>query len=89
MPLRSAPRRSNEQTQRICELITNHEDDNKNIGPDPIDNEDDVLDDPHIDESDLWLVKYDDLAQKSKNIPLSHMGCCKEGADLFRHLIQF
>ena len=37
-----------------------------------------------IDESDLWLVKYDELAQKSKTIPLSHLGCCKEGADLFR-----
>jgi len=41
---------------------------------------------PCIDESDLWIVKYDELAQKTKNIPLSHLGCCKEGGELFSDL---
>ena len=39
--------------------------------------EEDLKADDGIDESDLWLVKYDDLAQKSADIPLSHLGCCK------------
>ena len=41
---------------------------------------------PQIDETDLWLVKYDELAQKTRNIPLSHLGCCGEGAALFSDL---
>jgi len=41
---------------------------------------------PGIDESDLWIVKYDELAQKTKSIPLSHLGCCKEGGELFNDL---
>lgn len=41
---------------------------------------------PQIDQSDLWLVKYDELAQKSWNIPLAHLGCCKEGGELFSRL---
>ena len=39
-----------------------------------------------IDETDLWLVKYDELAQKTRTIPLSHLGCCPEGAALFSDL---
>jgi len=39
-----------------------------------------------IDRTDLWLVKYDELAQKTKNIPLSHLGCCREGGELFNDL---
>ena len=31
---------------------------------------------PRIDQSDLWLVKYDELALKTHNIPLSHLSCC-------------
>lgn len=41
---------------------------------------------PVIDEDDLWLVKYDELAQKTRLIPLSHLGCCKEGGELFSAL---
>jgi len=41
---------------------------------------------PVLEEQDLWLLKYDELAQKSQNIPLSHLGCCKEGGDLFSAL---
>lgn len=41
---------------------------------------------PMIDQSDLWLVKYDELAQKSRNIPLSHLSCCREGGELFSRL---
>jgi len=87
MPLVAAPRRQNEQTKRICELITSQE------KPIATENDDEIVEDVEdfndeecIDESDLWLVKYDELAQKSKNIPLSHMGCCKEGAELFSDL---
>ena len=87
MPLVAPPRRNItacEQVQRISELISS-QDENKNqvaaIEEDPV-KDDDSTDD--IDESDLWLVKYDELASKSKTIPLSHLGCCKEGADLFR-----
>ena len=29
---------------------------------------------PDIDEGDFWLVKYDELAQKTRCIPLSHLG---------------
>ena len=32
---------------------------------------------PRIDQSDLWLVKYDELALKTHNIPLSHLSCCR------------
>ena len=32
---------------------------------------------PQIDRSDLWLVKYDELALKTNNIPLSHLSCCR------------
>ena len=32
---------------------------------------------PRIDQSDLWLVKYDELALKTNNIPLSHLSCCR------------
>jgi len=41
---------------------------------------------PDIDEGDFWLVKYDELAQKTKAIPLTHLGCCKEGGELFSTL---
>jgi len=41
---------------------------------------------PAFDQDDLWLVKYDELAQKTSSIPLSHLGCCKEGGDLFSSL---
>lgn len=47
---------------------------------------DDCSDGPEIDQSDLWMVKYDELAQKTKNIPLSHLGCCQEGGELFNDL---
>jgi len=39
-----------------------------------------------LEEQDLWLLKFDELAQKSKHIPLSHLGCCKEGGELFSSL---
>ncbi|XP_023323223.1 uncharacterized protein LOC111697433 [Eurytemora carolleeae] len=39
-----------------------------------------------IEENDLWLVKYDELSQKTRSIPLSHLGCCKEGGELFSAL---
>ena len=93
MPLAVAPRRDKEHVQRISELIINH-DQNKN-SVDCFENltpsntyvaEEDAVEESHIDESDLWLVKYDELAQKSKNIPLSHLGCCKEGGELFNDL---
>ena len=32
---------------------------------------------PQIDRSDLWLVKYDELSLKTNNIPLSHLSCCR------------
>ena len=32
---------------------------------------------PRIDQSDLWLVKYDELALKTHNIPLAHLSCCR------------
>lgn len=86
------PRRSstrNEQVKRICDLITSQEDENCGNGINPHDvKEENVLDeiDAQIDETDLWLVKYDELAEKSRNIPLSHLSCCKEGADLFSDL---
>jgi hypothetical protein len=41
---------------------------------------------PRIDQSDLWLVKYDELALKTRGIPLSHLTCCREGAVLFSRL---
>ena len=90
MPLAAPPRRSsnrNEQVQRICELITSNGDESTIVNKPDI-KEDDVLDevDAQIDETDLWLVKYDELAEKSRNIPLSHLSCCKEGADLFSDL---
>ena len=34
-----------------------------------------------IEENDLWLVKYDELSQKTRSIPLSHLGCCKVRLD--------
>jgi len=94
MPLSAAPRRSAEHARRVSELIIN-QDENKNkvdcfenLTPckEAVTEEDPVLEEPHIDESDLWIVKYDELAQKSKNIPLSHLGCCKEGGELFNDL---
>ena len=82
------------QVQRITELISSQngaEDSNsvdKSNGEREIftaaNNVPEEAEEEAIDESDLWLVKYDELAQKSKTIPLSHLGCCKEGADLFR-----
>ena len=82
------------QVQRITELISSQngvEDSNsvdKSNGEREVDtvanNVPEEAEEEAIDESDLWLVKYDELAQKSKTIPLSHLGCCKEGADLFR-----
>ena len=82
------------QVQRITELISSQngvEDSNsvdKSIGERELvtaaNNVPEEAEEEAIDESDLWLVKYDELAQKSKTIPLSHLGCCKEGADLFR-----
>lgn len=75
--------------KRICDLITSQEDENCGNGINPHDvKEENVLDeiDAQIDETDLWLVKYDELAEKSRNIPLSHLSCCKEGADLFSDL---
>lgn len=94
MPLAAPPRRNIEHVQRISDLITNH-DENKNTvdcfesltaSSEPVISEDSILEESHIDESDLWMVKYDELAQKSKNIPLSHLGCCKEGGELFNDL---
>ena len=91
MPLAAPPRRNIEHVQRISDLITNH-DENKNTvdcfesliaSNEPVISEDSILEESHISESDLWMVKYDELAQKSKNIPLSHLGCCKEGGELF------
>eukprot|EP00088_Acartia_fossae_P013718 TRINITY_DN17256_c0_g1_i2.p1 TRINITY_DN17256_c0_g1~~TRINITY_DN17256_c0_g1_i2.p1 ORF type:complete len:475 (-),score=155.06 TRINITY_DN17256_c0_g1_i2:718-2142(-) len=41
---------------------------------------------PVLEEQDLWLLKFDELAQKSQNIPLSHLSCCKEGGELFSAL---
>ena len=32
------------------------------------------------------VCRYDELAQKSSSIPLSHLGCCKEGGKLFSEL---
>ena len=82
------------QVQRITELISSQngaEDSNsvdKSNGERELvtaaNNVPEEVEEEAIDESDLWLVKYDELAQKSKTIPLSHLGCCKEGADLFR-----
>jgi len=93
MPLATAPRRTNEHVQRISELITNQDENDNTVDyVEPLSaahtgvNEDSILEESHIDESDLWMVKYDDLAQKSKNIPLSHLGCCKEGGELFNDL---
>lgn len=83
-----------EHARRVSELIIS-QDENKNkvdcfenLTPfkEAIAEEDTVLEEPHIDETDLWIVKYDELAQKSKNIPLSHLGCCKEGGELFNDL---
>ena len=86
------------QVQRITELISSQngaEDSNsvdttatngkrELLGVTAANNVPEEAEEEAIDESDLWLVKYDELAQKSKTIPLSHLGCCKEGADLFR-----
>ena len=84
------------QVQRITELISSQngaEDSNsvdksngkrELLGVTAANNIPEEAEEEAIDESDLWLVKYDELAQKSKTIPLSHLGCCKEGADLFR-----
>ena len=83
------------QVQRITELISsqNGAEDSNSVdtttnGEREVDtavnNFPEEAEEEAIDESDLWLVKYDELAQKSKTIPLSHLGCCKEGADLFR-----
>ena len=84
------------QVQRITELISSQngaEDSNRVdksngkralLGVTVANNVPEEAEEEAIDESDLWLVKYDELAQKSKTIPLSHLGCCKEGADLFR-----
>ena len=82
MPLAAPPRRSVnscEQVQRITELITGQDVNKNNVDTElPIRvAEEDLKVDDGIDESDLWLVKYDDLAQKSADIPLSHLGCCK------------
>jgi len=95
MPLAVAPRRGKEHVQRISELIINHDQNENKV--DCFENlippskasvvaEEEAAEESHIDESDLWLVKYDELAQKSKNIPLSHLGCCKEGGELFNDL---
>ena len=32
------------------------------------------------------VCRYDELAQKSSSIPLSHLSCCKEGGQLFSEL---
>ena len=82
MPLAAPPRRSVnscEQVQRITELITGQDVNKNNVDTElPVRvAEEDLKADDGIDESDLWLVKYDDLAQKSADIPLSHLGCCK------------
>lgn len=94
MPLAAPPRRNIEHVHNISELISYH-DENKNtvdcfeslaVAHEPLNTEDTLLEEAHIDHSDLWIVKYDELAQKSKNIPLSHLGCCKEGGELFNDL---
>jgi len=94
MPLAAPPRRNIEHVQKISQLIDNH-DENKNtldcfesltVSGEAVGSEDSILEESHIDESDLWMVKYDELAQKSINIPLSHLGCCKEGSELFNDL---
>ena len=82
MPLAAPPRRSVnscEQVQRITELITGQDVNKNNLDTElPVRvTEEDLKVDDGIDESDLWLVKYDELAQKSADIPLSHLGCCK------------
>lgn len=93
MPLAVAPRRGVDHVQRISELLITHDEIKNTV--DVSDDitlkgltgfEDESVEESHIDESDLWLVKYDELAQKSKNIPLSHLGCCKEGGELFNDL---
>lgn len=83
MPLSVAPRRALDkaQVQRISELITDHEEPRESTVHS--DRNDEA---PQIDETDLWLVKYDELAQKTRSIPLSHLGCCAEGAALFSDL---
>jgi len=90
MPLAAPPKRNTDHVLRISELIE-VQDENKNAvdcfsNLDSNINEDSILEETDIDESDLWMVKYDELAQKSKSIPLSHLGCCKEGGELFNNL---
>ena len=89
MPLVAPPRRNIsacEQVQRISELISSQDENRNKLDniEDDLVREEDTID--NIDETDLWLVKYDELASKSKTIPLSHLGCCKEGAELFSAL---
>ena len=77
-----------EQVQRITELITGQGEKN-NVDKEPsvpVTSEDLLKDDDGIDKSDLWLVRYDELAQKSADIPLSHLGCCKASGKIWLKL---
>ena len=47
----------------------------------------DDAEEPQIDRSDLWLVKYDELALKTNNIPLSHLSCCRWELSPLKHTI--
>ena len=59
-----------EQVKRITELITGQDVNKNNVDTELPARvaEEDLKADDGIDESDLWLVKYDDLAQKSAHI---------------------
>jgi len=82
MPLAPRPRPDVAQKERVNQLLS------RKI-PQPLVQSTPLEQDiksPTIDESDFWLLKYAELAQQTKNIPLSHLGCCKEGSELFNEL---
>jgi len=83
MPLASRPQGGGApgHRQRVVQLLNSHEEEAKEEPPKVEEEEE-----PRIDQSDLWLVKYDELALKTRAIPLSHLSCCKEGAELFSRL---
>jgi len=84
MPLAPPPRPDVAQKERINELLSRVK-----KTPRPVVEEyrpEQTATSPTVDKTDLWLLEYEELAQKTKNIPLSHLGCCKEGSDLFNDL---